>query len=80
VFTSDILFGMNILSLAGFAEIGLSITLLRLGVQYPMGTARSWSYGRGASAGPQRNRLSGGVGQGVVDFVLLSEVQSQNCV
>jgi hypothetical protein len=30
MFTRDILFGMNILSLAGFAMMGLSITLRRM--------------------------------------------------
>jgi hypothetical protein len=30
VFTTDILFGMNILSLAGFAVMGLSLTLRRM--------------------------------------------------
>ena len=30
MFTTDILFGMNILSLAGFAVMGLSLTLRRM--------------------------------------------------
>ena len=30
MFTKDILFGMNILSLAGFAVMGLSLTLRRI--------------------------------------------------
>jgi hypothetical protein len=30
MFTKDILFGMNILSLAGFAVMGLSLTLRRM--------------------------------------------------
>ena len=29
---------------------------------------------------PMKSPVSSGVGQGVVDFILLSEVESQNCV
>jgi hypothetical protein len=38
VFTKDILFGMNILTLAGFAVMGITLTLNRMG---QAGKARS---------------------------------------
>jgi hypothetical protein len=40
MFTKDILFGMNILSLAGFAVMGLSLTLCRMAqAVVPLGDA-----------------------------------------
>ena len=40
MFTKDILFGMNLLTLAGFIVMGLSLTLQRMAV-----AGRPWSIG-----------------------------------
>jgi hypothetical protein len=68
VLTRDILFGMNILTLAGFGVMGLTLTLNRMGQAgkalsiglHDPGTALVLGYmrevGRGRACSPQRDR------------------------